>query len=224
MQAEIQLEMLKALKELREPSRHGPQRGAVADDAPGQDLDGLRVTRTLGRMRALRENVEQNPNRSWREYRQGWISELGLEGRGSRWTDRHKAIKWQKYASIKRCDWMMCHVLETLEKGKPELARAQLVQCLKALDEFTRHGSWRSAWPLTHMVDPLRRQQHGGTEVETEVILGWLKTQDDLRAKVLKGTKELVSDGESDQAEASKGRGRGRGRGRGAGDKAEGEK
>ena len=55
---------------------------------------------------------------------------------------------------------------------------------MKAMHEFSRQGSWRSAWPLTHMVDPYDMDGHGGDDVEMEVVMSWLRTKDDLRAKV----------------------------------------
>ncbi len=99
---------------------------------------------------------------------------------------------------------MLCHILETLDVGDAALARAQTVQCMKALREFSNFGSWRAAWPLTHMTDPLRRYTHGGLEAETEVVLGWLRTTDDLEARVLKSSKkvfEQVSEGEAEDGE-----------------------
>ena len=194
MSLKIQLEMLEVLKDMK--SVRG---GACADDAPaGGELDGLRVLRCLGRMRALREDIEKNPNRTWKEFKQMWVTELGSEDRAFRWTDVNRFVKWKKYTSLKRCHWMLCHILESLEKNEPEYARAQVVQCMKALQEFPNTGSWRAAWELTHMVDPLRPQKHGGTEVEMETIMGLLKTRDDLRNKVHKGVKEMVSDDAGD--------------------------
>ncbi len=202
---EIQLEMVKLLKELRDG---GGARGVAGDDAPGaQELDGLWVMRNLGRMRALRERMEHEPDLIYSEYRKHWLKELGAEGRAFKWTDSHKQVRWKKFASVKRMDWMLCHLLETLDVGDAALARAQTVQCLKALREFSNFGSWRAAWPLTHMTDPLRRYTHGGLEAETEVVLGWLRTTDDLEARVLKSSRRIVeqdSEGEGEDAEGEK--------------------
>ena len=200
---QVQTEMLKLLKELREGQRTNGDR----DDAPpGNELDGLRVLRNLGRMRALKEHIIADPDAVYREYKSFWLRELGQEGRAFRWTDSHKAIRWQKFTSMKRADWMLCHVLETLDTGNPALARAQVIQCLKATRDFASTGNWKAAWPLTHMPDPLKRQRHGGMEVETEVILGWLRTEDDIDQRIRKvgygkKTNELVSDHEEGEGE-----------------------
>ena len=76
MQMLVQLEMLKALRDLRRES-------TFRDDAPAADeLDGLRVARQLGRMRALRQQMEDNPKRTYVEYRNSWIRELYCTGGG----------------------------------------------------------------------------------------------------------------------------------------------
>ena len=127
---------------------------------------------------------------------------------GRRWAvlgDLHnKAIRWKKFASIRRADWMMSNILESLDRGETAIARAQVVQCMKAFHEFTNFGTWRAAWPMTFMTDPLERYQNGGDEVEMETVLGWLRTKDDLRAKMQKSTKELVS-GDEGEAPAEQG-------------------
>ena len=187
----MQMEMLKLLKGMR---GGGSGYDRLADDAPeGNELDGLRVVRNLGRMRALKGRLRSQPNRIYTEFRERWVEELGADGRPWKWTDRNKAIRWKKFASIRRADWMMSNVLESLDRGETAIARAQVVQCMKALHEFTNFGTWRAAWPMTFMIDPLERYQNGGDEVEMETVLGWLRTKDDLRSKMQKSTKEPVS-------------------------------
>ena len=147
----------------------------------------LRISRNLSRMRSLEARIEAEPLRTWRQYRARWVKLLGKEGGGFRWHDRNRAIKWKKYGGMRRVDFMLCQVLESLEQDRPEFARAQVVQCMKCLHEFSRHGSWKASWPLTHMVDPWDLDGHGGDDVEMEVIMSWLRTKDDLRRKVDSG-------------------------------------
>ena len=193
------------------------QSGVSRDDAPAADeLDGLRVAKSLGRMRALRESMQRDPERTYREYREWWLQELGAEGRAFRWTDRNKHIRWGRFASVRRCDWMLCNLLETLEKGELELGKAQLVQCLKSLHEFSNNGAWKTAWPLSHMIDPMRTHIHGGNEVEMETVLGYIRTQDDLRRRVLTGqhapTDDLAAEAEEldDEQQGQRRRARGK--------------
>ena len=187
--------MMLMLEEMREMRKGGRGAGQL-DAAENNELDGLRATKVLGRMRALREEMEEKPDANYREYRDHWIHELGAEGKPFRWLDRNKAIRWGKHQSARRFDWMLCHVLETLDKGDSALGRAQLVQCMKCLHEFSGHGSWKASWPYTHMVDPIDRSRHGAMEREVEAVTGYLKTQDDLRARVRKSMGDNVSEEE----------------------------
>jgi len=197
-----------ALKEMRATP---VERGLDKDDAPaGGELDGARVMRNPGRMRALKEDLELRLERTYREYRAYRTQELGAEGRAFRWTDSQVKVRWKKYASLRRVDWMRCHLLETMETDNleratffvvPKVKEARTIQCRKALREFPNHGAWKAAWPLIHLVDPLKPYAHGGLEVKTEVVMGWLRTQDDLEAKVLKSTKHQVSGDEQDEGD-----------------------
>jgi hypothetical protein len=81
-------------------------------------------------------------------YRQLWREELGAEHRSFRWIDRGQRIRWGKFKSVKRFDWALCHVLDTFDACRPDVARAQLVQAMKRMHELANHGSWRLAWRL----------------------------------------------------------------------------
>ena len=184
------------------PSRADPGRFIPHDggeDVPAGHLDGLRISRNLSRMRSLEAQIEAEPLRTWRQYRARWVKLLGKEGGGFRWHDRTRAIKWKKYGGMRRVDFMLCQVLDSLEQDHPEFARAQVVQCMKCLHEFSRHGSWKASGPLTHMVDPWDLDGHGGDDVEMEVIMSWLRTKDDLRRKVDSGRAVANSVSDNDE-------------------------
>jgi len=197
LELEVQLEIVKQLQALRGGGT------ATSDDAPDANcLDGLRIMRSLGRMRALKERAIAQPEEICREYRSRWVKDLGAEGRAFRHIDVNKAVKWKKYTSMKRVHFMFCMILELMEQDKGMQARAQVVQCLKSIQEFAKHGSWRAAWELTYLPDPLSVNSHGGTEVEMETILGYLRTRDDLARKSSKGVQEFLSDAEEEDAPA----------------------
>ena len=73
LQTQLLMEMLSQLREKR-----GGGTGDTGDlDAPdGQDLDGVRVLRTLSRMRALKAQLCQEPAKVCRDYQQRWEDEL----------------------------------------------------------------------------------------------------------------------------------------------------
>ena len=195
----VMLEILKTLKDLQ------ANRSSSTDDAPdGNQLDGLRVMKSLGRMRALRENLESNPCRVVNEYKEAWLRDLGAEGRAFRWHDTNRAVKWSKYTSMRKVHYMLCDILEILDQGKLDVGRAKTVQCMKSLQEFSRHGQWKVAWELTYMPDPTGVRRHGGPEAEVETILGFLKTRDDIDAKISRGMAASVSDEEGDTEKKKK--------------------
>ena len=82
---------------------------------------------------------------------------------------------------------MLCHVLEqsrtATTRREKEAVEAQIVQCFKALHEFAVQADWRTAWPLTHLPDPVDASPPVGTEVEMEVILVALNTREDLKKR-----------------------------------------
>ncbi len=197
LEFELQLEMVKILRELKS------QAASSTDDAPDANvLDGLRIMRSMGRMRALKEQMKGNPLRICREYKERWVQDLGAESRAFRWIDVNRHLRWKKYTSIRRCHYMLCIILEMLEKREYDVAQAQTVQCMKCLQEFIKFGSWRAAWELTYLNDPLKVNADGGNEVEMETILAFLRTRDDIHQKSQKATKEAVSEGEGeDQAD-----------------------
>ena len=56
LQMQLNMEMLRQFRSLNQSTGY-------RDDAPGSDeLDGLRVARSLSRMRTLRENMERDPD------------------------------------------------------------------------------------------------------------------------------------------------------------------
>ena len=204
VQLNLMMEMIKLLQE-----RQGGGTGDTGElDAPnGQELDGVRVLRTLSRMRALKAQLRSEPERIYRDYRQRWEEDLGAAGKPWRWIDVNQKINFGKFNSMRRVHAMFCHVLEAdmvAETPSDHLyVRALMVQCLKALHEFAQQGDWRTAWPLTHMPDPISHNPLGGSELEMECVLAFLKTKDDLKAKSkaarTQSAAELVSGDEEEK-------------------------
>ena len=186
----IQLEIVKSLKQINRRSH--------SDTGDAEDLDGLRVMRSLGRMRALKSQLHNHPGRIIREYEQGWVAELGAAHKPWTWRDVATAIPWGKYRFMMRVYVMFGEIKALMERGEHLQAEAQLVQCMKATHEFGLKGNWKVAWPYTHLQDPCEKAAHAGTEVEAEAIIGMLRTREDLRKKGQ--TRDLVGDEEEEEA------------------------
>ncbi len=192
MNSLVQLEILKALKNL----------GKDAFDDPGdsQDLDGMRIMRTMGRMRSLKNQLSSNPGRIIREYEEMWAKELGAGHKPWTWRDVAAHVSWGRCRSMLRVFVMLGEIKALMEQGEALQAEAQLVQCMKAIHSFGLHGNWKLAWGYTHLQDPCAKPTHAGTEVEMEAIVGLLRTQEDLRKKTLSTRQLAGADDEHQEA------------------------
>ena len=206
VQLRLMYEMLKLLQE-----RRGGGTGDTGDlDAPdGQELDGVRVLRTLSRMRALKAQLRTEPDKIYRDYRQRWEEDLGASGKSWKWIDVNQKINFGKFNSMRRVHAMLCHILEAdvaAEALTDHLyVRALMIQCLKALHEFAQQGDWRTAWPLTHMPDPISHNPLGGSELEMGCVLAVLKTKDDLKARSKAARSRTALESVSDDEEEKPG-------------------
>ena len=193
----LQMQMMKMMKEMSVVMRDGAGEGADSGE-----LDGMRVMRTLSRMRTLKSQIKDNPRKIIDDYETDWQQEIG--GAHKLWTWRDIAVEkiaWGKYRSMLRMYVMMGEVKALMEGGEYLQAEAQLVQLMKATHQFGLTGSWRTAWPCIHLPDPLEKRCHAGTEVEAEAIVGVLKTKDDIRKKVSQATRDLAPADEEDEEE-----------------------
>ena len=91
VQSQVMLEILRELKGMRSGGDH-----AASGDAPdGKDgFDGVRVLRTLGRMRALKQQLTEQPEQIIAQYIQRWEDDLGAQGKPWRWLDTNRHIHW----------------------------------------------------------------------------------------------------------------------------------
>ena len=194
-------EIVEQLKDMRRP----------AEDEATEGLDGLRVVKTLGRLRALKHRFETQPERIVRDYVRHWEEELGAAGRPWTWRDASTKIAWGKYRSMQRVYLMLGAALAHAINGDTKRCAAQLVQNMKAVHEFAAKGRWEVAWPLTFQPDPLKPRTHGADEEELEAIMGYLRVQHDLETKVLKQPVEnnLSEDEAPPTAAKAKGEGKG---------------
>ena len=165
-----------------------------------------KVIKALAALRYQKERMQKHPRKLVKEYVEHWENELGAEGRPWSWRDVSRTIGFHKFKSMLRMFVLLGEIERLLPAGEVDRAHAQTVQGLKAVHQFNSDGSWRAAWPLTHLPDPLLRPRNRGTEPELEAVLGYLKTQEDINRRV-KGTGN-VEDLVPDDDEPPKGKGK----------------
>jgi hypothetical protein len=200
---------------------------------PADDLDvgvhswqegGSRgVERSLKSLHAMRSSLARNPERIIEEYVARARETLGVSA-GQAWalTDLNRRMSWGRHKGLQRMHYMLAEVFERLDQKGPLEAQSLVAQCLKAVHQACLDdGDWKTAWLLTTLRDPLRREKFGGSERELEIISSYSRAMEELETRVRKGrdahgTEEADTVEEQETpAEGSTGRGRGRGRGRG---------
>ncbi len=115
MSLAVQLEIVRCLKKMAKKD----------SSLGGEGLDGLRVMRTLSRMRALKKNLRSNPRRIIRQHDSEWAEDIGGEHKAWTWRDVSDHISWGKFRSMKRVYTMLGAVKRELEIG-PENAIPKL--------------------------------------------------------------------------------------------------
>ena len=68
--------------------------------------------------------------------------------------------------------------------GEPEAAALQTLLCLRALRQCRNdEGSWKIAWMLTHLKDPIYEPKFSGTEQQRELIASHQMAMSELERK-----------------------------------------
>jgi hypothetical protein len=188
IQALINLEILKLLKNRKEKAARSDLGGS---DAEGSEEEGERPrpTGAAGALRRYKEHGEgmfRRPVPHIRRYVQECMEELGVE-EGQPWlmTDMSKKLAFSdKARNLHRFDVMLRHILKQLLAGESEAAALQTILCLRALRQCKNdEGSWRIAWKLTYLKDPISEPKFSGTAVDLELIANYEKALTELEKK-----------------------------------------
>ena len=169
-QTEVQLMMLSVLERLSE---------RLSNEGAGE-LEGLKSLKALDKLRRLKEAMKRDPARILREFKEYWEEELNAAGKPWSRMDVCGRIDWQKFLSEKRAFQMQGEVLRCLKAKQYDLAAAQRVRNMKALQQFASAGDWLVARSLTHLVDTISRRKHICREEELEAVLSHLKVQKEI--------------------------------------------
>jgi hypothetical protein len=143
----------------------------------------MKVLKSMSELRALRGEFRSNPKRVVKEYVSHWEERLDAQGRPWTWKDAAHVIPFNRMKGMQRIYLLFGEVLRLILRDESDQAAAQAVQAMKAIHQFVVDGSWKAAWPLTYQPDPFAADRHGGTELEMEAILAYIRVQDDLARK-----------------------------------------
>ena len=111
-------------------------------------------------------------------------------------------VRFGKMRGLRRVFAAIAQIVGTLDKpGGRLVGQAQCTQLLKALCQVSLDkGSWRVAWKFLSIPDPYLTALFGGCARELEVISAELKAEDDLKARLRKGTASVDSGTDDDPA------------------------
>ncbi len=92
----------------------------------------------------------------------------------------HKHVQMGMMKSMQRVYVQHMEVIELLDAGKVRCAHAQAVQNAKFAEQFAHDSSWRVAWQMCGLKDPLSRRRFAGTAHELEVAADWVRAEDEI--------------------------------------------
>ena len=200
LQTRILFQMLQAL------TKRNDSEGLIE----GGDLEGLKIMKAMSKMRALKQQAHLHPDKTSDDYVERWESDLNAEGKACGWTDVATRIpSFREMRSMHRIFVMFGSVEVCLRQSQSKCkhvrrARMQTVQCMKAVHQFANDKSWRTAWLLTYLSDPLATRKPAGYEGKLEGAQGYLKTLDEIdrRTKTVnKHLRDVVSGDEGEKGE-----------------------
>ena len=153
----------------------------AANDAGGaREKRDRRVRRTLERMRALTQRLEERPRQVIDQYIQRWEDDLGEQRRPRLWREANRYLHYEKFHSMKRCHALFGQALAqsraAAARPEKEAVTALIVQGLEALHEFSDLADWGTAWPLTLHPEPPVATPTEGNAGEVADLLSALQT------------------------------------------------
>ena len=210
----VSLELLKAIKGKGKPRKTSLLRKDDEDSdqsSSDDDQDEVKLTgagKALKNYRRGHKMMQKRPLRHIRRYIEEIEAIMGVNSQiPYRISDYTKKINWGKQKSLMRIHFALSELLESLLKGKNNIAGLQAVQLRRAVHQCSLdQGSWKAASLLLAHQDPLERPRFGGEPDQLEKIASYLKAMDDLE----KRSRMSQPSPEVDTSKKQKGKGKGK--------------
>ena len=190
MNALIQMELLKELRGRKAKSKTMLEdRSEDSDSSLETSSGGDEKLKGAGKaLRAYRKNkrrMRRQPEKHIRRYIKEVEEVLGVGPEGAyTLTDYTRRLSWGKNHTLHRLYFALSDVLQTVLKGKLSLVGLQITQLLRAIHQASLDGgSWRTAWLLLDLPDPLDKPRFGGEAQQLEVVASYVKAMSDLEKK-----------------------------------------
>ena len=162
--------------------------------------------RALKDFRSGHKRMKQNPLRHVRRYIREIEEYMGVGPEVAyNISDFTKRVQWGKQKGLMRTHFAISEMLQTMLRGKHDLAALQAVQILRALYQCNLDGgSWKAASLLLSHPDPLERVRFGGEASQLEDIASYLKAMQELE----KRTSTAADRQDEDGGKGKKGKGK----------------
>ena len=180
LQSLINLEMMKMMKKGGSSS----STDAAGSEESGGGIAGMQSgAKAIKRYVQRRKSMFKDPLAHIQAFVDDTMEDLGVED-GQPWllTDLSKKVNFgSDHRNLHRMHFMECHVLKLLLAGDSKGAALQAVLNLRALRQARLNdGSWKVAWLLTHLPDPLQPRRFAGSEEDLELVAGYTKAMEEL--------------------------------------------
>ena len=161
--------------------------------------------------------MKRNPVKHIRRYVKDVEDFLGV-GRDGAYvlTDYTKKLAWGKQRTLMRYHFALSDLLQTILKGKLELAGLKVTQLLRATHQASLdQGDWRTAWLLLDLPDPMERPRFGGETQQLELVASYVTAMANLEKK------GRWQPSRSNEEDPGQGKGKGKRKGKRSGEKDE---
>ena len=184
----INLEILKLLEERQGKSKKkSSEHGEDSESEEDEEKDFRRgIAKALHTYHEHGKYMRKKPLKVVADYVKEAKEDLGAEDHQPfQPTDVTKSVVWgEAHRNLHRFHFMESKVLHALLNNKPDDAALQCVLNLRALRQAqVNEGSWKNAWLLTHLVDPIFPRKFAGAEKDLEIIAGYQKGMEELERK-----------------------------------------
>ena len=213
----IQMEVLKQLRDKKgqKPAQksdsHENSGNSSLEESSSEEERLKGAGKALRAYRKSKRRMRKNPEKHIKRYVREVEDFLGVTSDGAyMMTDFSKKLAWGKNHTLYRIHYALSHMLQTVLKGKLSQVGLQITQLLRAIYQANLDGgSWKTAWLLLDIQDPLDRPRFGGEAQQLEVGATYVKAMTDLeRRSRFQGRPE--EDGSSGQNQKGKSGGKGK--------------
>jgi hypothetical protein len=183
----VNLEILKLLEKKQSDGKKNKKPDSSSEEESGEEADFRRgVAKSIHTYHEHGKSMKKRPLRTVEEYVAESRKELGIEeGQPFQPSSVTKAIAWgDMNRNLHRFHTMESKVFHELLHGRADQAALQCVLNLRAVRQAQiNEGSWKTAWALTHLEDPIFPRRFAGAERDLEIIAGYQRGLEELERK-----------------------------------------